>query len=571
MDMLTQLGFIFLASVVFILLALRLRMPAVLGFLVAGAIIGPHGLGLVQANEFIDVFAQIGTILLLFFVGVELSINKIAEVWMRSLLIWFFKDGFVFVIVYEITLLFGLDFLQALVLASALCISSTTFFIKLSQQKEMKENKEVGVMFVVLIIEDLVAVFLLAIYSGLAIGDGVGFESALFAFIRAILVIFITYIALQNIIKGAFERLSRYNSDELMLFLSLSTAILFSAFASFIGLTPAVGAFLAGSILSSVGEFKRTEDSLSRFGMLFSSFFFLSIGMLVDVNSMLQNIGIIVALFIGVTLSSFVSIFSSTYIMGSRGKNAVLSGILMLTVGEFSLIIAGATKSLVAPFDIVSVSAALVFLTALNAGIAVQYRELIDSKLTEIIPPHIKENAKRFSVYFSTVIAEFDVNGSVHNTLAKGIKEIVINLAFSFLIIFFSIFISVVAHRISFPFAQYSFVLMLPAIYPIAMIIRQLRLQFEAVAKAFNKLFEENYELCDVAARDIEIAFSMILFAFAIPFIVALLRLPKPFGFFFVVPLGISLLFVWNIVSVYKKLGKNAKTCKITRFEKNRK
>lgn len=554
-QMVTEIGLIFFAAMVFMLIALRLKLPPVVGLLLAGAIIGPNVLGLVTQSEYITIFSEIGAILLLFFVGIEFSISRIAKVGLRSLAVWLVKDAFIFIFVYEISLLFGLDNVTSVVLASALAISSTTFFIKLVDERRLGGTQEANLIFVVLIIEDLLAVFLLAIYSGMAAGSSADASVVLVSILKAMLVITITYMVLQKIVHAVFERLAQYKSEEITIFLSLGFAIMLSFFASSIGLAPSIGAFLAGNILSSVKGFKKTQDILSKFGMLFSSFFFLSIGMLVSPAGMLQNIGMISVLFVAVAGGAFSSVYVSSYLLGYRSGPSTRSGLLILAVGEFSLLIAVQAGQIVAPFDIVSVISALVFLTALSGGILIRYEKELDAMISRIVPQKIRDSAKRVSLYLNEVIGEFEPGGSVYLTFTKESTRSVISIVFAVLVAVSAVLAyNIIEHLIP-GYSQYVLAgALILEIIPVANIVLSLKKLLDSSAHAFHKAMGENLTMDDIAMRDSAIALFVFAVAMIIPLAVSLLKLPSVFGLAFVIPLGMCILFIWNLASTVRKI-----------------
>ena len=557
-DMITQLGLILLASVVFMLLALRLKLPPVVGLLLAGAIIGPNMLGIVDQSEYINIFADIGAILLLFFVGIKFSVGKIANVGLRSFIIWLVKDGFVFIVVYEASLLLGLNGITSIILASTLAISSTTFFIKLVDEKNASGSPEANLVFVVLIIEDLLAIFLLAVYSGMTTGRSEDGGTVLISILKATLVLAITtYFVLQKVTKVLFERLVRWNSDEVVLFFSMSFAILLSLFASYIGLAPSIGAFLAGNLLSSVKGFNaKTQETLSNFSMLFSAFFFISIGMLVSPESMMQNIVIIGVLYALVTGSIFISTFSSSYLLGYKGSSAVRAGLFILAIGEFSLLIAKQTKTLVAPFDIVSVTSALVFLTALSGGILIQYDKSIDVFLRRFAPRRIHDSGKNISLYLNKVLEEFEPpHGSVYSTFAREASRSVLALVFLVIIAGCAILGYNISRDIAPEYSTYvaGFAALVLAV-PLAGIILSAKKVVSSLAGAFHHAMGDALDLDDMAMLYSAVALFMFIAAFIIPLAVAFLSLPSVFGLVFLIPLVLSLLFLWNLAVTVKKI-----------------
>lgn len=557
-DLMTQLGLIFFASVVFMLLALRLKLPSVVGLLLAGAIIGPNALGLVTQTDYIYIFSEVGAILLLFFVGIKFSINRIANMGLRSFIIWLMKDGFVFIVVYEASLLLGLNEITSIVLASTLAISSTTFFIKLVEEKNIGGSPEANLIFVVLIIEDLLAVFLLAVYSGMASGSSQDGGAIFVSILKATLVLAVTsYVVLKRVMQAVFELLARWKSEEVVLFFSMSFAILLSFFASSIGLTPSIGAFLAGNLLSSVRGFSgRTQETLSKFSMLFSAFFFLSIGMLVSFDTMLANLGVIILLFALACAAIFLSTFASSYLLGYRWDSAIRAGLLILVIGEFSLLIATQARPLVAPFDIVSVVSALVFLTALSGGILVQFDKQISAAVERFVPARMRESGRNVSLYLSKVLAEFEPpGGSVYSTFAKEGRRAVLSLVLLLITGLCWVLVYILAQDI---IPQYEFAVGIGALIltflPFASLLYSMKKMLDSMARAFHKAMGENLALDDMAMLYSAEAFFLFIAAFAIPLAVSFLNLPRVFGLFFTAPLALAVLFIWNLAHIVRRI-----------------
>lgn len=556
-EVINQLGLIFFVLVIFILIALRLRLAPVVGLLIAGAIIGPNMLGLVSQSEYIHVFAEIGSILLLFFVGIEFSIRKIAKTGLRSVFVWLIKDGFIFLLVFTVSSFFGLDRMTALILASALAISSTTFFIKLVKDRKLVNKPEANLIFTVLILEDLLAIFLLAVYSSITSGEGqIGNINIIsFSILKALSVLIIAYIILERIVLAVFERLVKLKNDEIILFLSLSLAIFLSFFASSIGLTTGVGAFLAGNMLSSVKEFKRTQNTLSKFGMLFSSFFFLSIGMLINIEAMFDNIVIILVLFVLLIFGLFSSVSLSAYLSGCKSSSAVLAGLLILSIGEFSLLIAAQTRELVAPFDIISVISALVFLTALSGNILIQYNKTIEGVLMRILPTTIRKPMKHISIYFHIVLREFEPGGKVYNVFIGEAKKSVLNLILVAVIAVSGMLSYGLLTNGSSEYGTYILIAtVLLGALPLVSIIYSIKKVMENASYILHKGMHTKGGDAEIAIRDASIIIIMIISAFTTIFVVAFLKLPRIFEFFFIIPLFFAVLFLWNFLITLKRI-----------------
>jgi Kef-type K+ transport system membrane component KefB len=557
-DIYTQLGVIFTLSVLFITVALRLKLPPVVGILLAGAIAGPHALGLVGSSDVIEVFAEIGAALLLFFVGLKFNMGKLANVGLRSFIIWAVKDGMVFILVYELSRLLGLDLFASLVLASALCVSSTTFFIKLVADRNLEGHQESEHIFVVLIIEDLLAVFLLAVYSGMGTGMEMDTGQLLISILKATIILAVTgYLVVQRIAKAVLDRIAVWNSEELMLFFSLGFALLLSIGATYIGLASSIGAFLAGNILSSLKGFnKKAQDSMEKFSMLFSLFFFLSIGMRVDIAAIAANAHIILALYVVITIGVFFSMYVASFLLGMRSEDAVRAGLLMISVGEFSLLIARQTSTLVPSFDILTICSALVFMTALTGGVLMRFDKPIDSLLSRLFPGNIREASKAISQYLNRVLADFEPpEGKVYRTFSIESKKIAVGaIALVITLICCELAYMLVAEVMPEYRLHMRIATVLIALMPAVSIIISLRKIFASLALAFHTPLDGYVQQTDMAIIYSFLALFMLLLTFLVPIMAAALSLPREFGLLFIIPLFLSLIFVWNLGSAIRRM-----------------
>ncbi|MDD5337067.1 MAG: hypothetical protein PHS02_01140, partial [Candidatus ainarchaeum sp.] len=297
-------------------------------------------------------------------------------------------------------------------------------------------------------------------------------------------------------------------------------------------------------------------ETLSNFSMLFSAFFFISIGMLVSPESMLQNIWVIGVLFVLVTGSIFISTFTSSYLLGYRGSSAVRAGLFILAIGEFSLLIAKQAKDIVAPFDIVSVTSALVFLTALSGGILVQHDKSIDSFLRRFAPRRIRDSGKNISLYLNRVLEEFEPpHGLVYNAFAKEVKRSVLALVFFVIIGGCAILAYNISRDVAPAYSAYvAAVSAVLLAVPLALIIMSVKNVVGSLAGAFHHAVADNLGLDDMAMIYSAVALFMFIAAFIIPLAVSFLNLPSLFGLAFLVPLAVSLLFIWNLAVTIKRI-----------------
>lgn len=416
---------LFLFSLLGLIVALRLRLPTVIGILLAGVLVGPNLFGYITYDKQVEVFSNLGAILLLFVIGLEFSLNKIMKFGVRAILIAFLKITFVFVICYQTSILLGLKPTEAVITGSIFAITSTTLFSKLIKNNPEKNKDEVNLMFAVLILEDVFAVFFLTIISGLSNNTSLDLSEVVISIVKSLIVLAGAYLILQKLLKIFFDYVLRYKTDETLVFSSLSVCLIFSFIASFLGFEASIGAFLAGSLMSSLSEFKKIEKTILPFGLFFSSFFFLSIGMQVNLSSIAANFGLIIIL-LGVSfIAKFLSVGIGTYLLGYTSRSAVFSGLTMLTVGEFSLLIASKSKDIVS-YDILGVVSVSVFISAIVSVFIMRRESQIDATITDSIPHKFRNTGRHVSRYINSVINEFEPTGRFYKITMSELKKAVI-------------------------------------------------------------------------------------------------------------------------------------------------
>ncbi len=552
MEGITELAVVFIFSLLGLIAAVRLRLPPIMGILLAGALIGPNALGLVKNSDVISSFSEIGAILLLFAIGIEFSLNKIMKFGVRAILVAFAKITFVFVAIYEASILLGMSQLEAIILGNIFAITSTTLFSKLIRGSYEQNKEEINIMFAVLILEDIFAVFILAVISSLPGGAQMELNSLAFSIFKSLVILIITYIVMQKLIRAFFDYILKFKTEEMLVFASLSICILFALLSSAIGLEASIGAFLAGSLMASLKEFKKIERTILPFGLFFSAFFFLSIGMFVDFGTLWQNLPIIVILVAVSMLAKFAIIAVTTYLFGFTSRASVFSGITMLTVGEFSLLIAMKAQPLMS-FDILGTVSASVFITAL-LSVAILRKEIqIDEWITGAIPLTIRTSGRRISRYINSVVIEFEPSGKFFRESMKEMKNVAI--CGTMIIVLNTLFLVVEEQLREFGIVSFEeglmfwvkilFHLIISAGFAIGL-FRSLDRIISSFMEAFRKKDNKHQSLERRVIYDAVNVMILLAISTIIPIIIALLKLPSFFGAISVIMIIFVVLYTWD-------------------------
>jgi CPA2 family monovalent cation:H+ antiporter-2 len=321
----------------------RLRVPTVVGLIVAGVIAGPYGLGLVQDTHAVEQLAEIGVIFLLFTIGLEFSVESIARV--KRL---FFVGGPLQVIATALPLAFvgraaGLSAQGAVLVGLLGSLSSTAIILRLLQSRsELTSPQGKGAM-AILIFQDIAFVpMMLAIPFLAGQVQGAPWLQIALLVAKAIGIWLVIWLVAPRLVPRMLTAIARTGSNELFL-LSIGVICFAVAFGtSLLGLSLALGAFLAGLILSDSEHSHRTLENVLPFRDAFSSFFFVSIGMLLDAEYVVENAAVLAGL---TALFIVVKAVASTVVMQAVGlpyRVSALTGLSLAQTGEFSLLVLAA-------------------------------------------------------------------------------------------------------------------------------------------------------------------------------------------------------------------------------------
>ena len=314
----------------------RLRLSPIIGYLVTGLLIGPYGFNLLGSIHEVEIMAEIGVILLLFTIGLEFSISRMAR--LKGLML---KSGLLQVflttgLVFGIALLFHVDWRPALALGMAMALSSTAIVLKLLLESGEVDAAHGRVSLAVLLCQDLCVIGFLLLLPLLG-GDFV--QPSLLGFLRSVAMIGGLFLFARHLLQPLLRNVLKTRSAELFRLMIL-TLVLGTAWVTFeAGLSLALGAFLAGLALAESDYSHQVLSDVIPFRDAFLAIFFISMGMLVDVRILLDDWPIILAGFILVVLLKIVATTIATLWSQYPLRIALTAGLILFQVGEFSFIL----------------------------------------------------------------------------------------------------------------------------------------------------------------------------------------------------------------------------------------
>ncbi len=403
---------------VFGLLMERFRLPMVLGVLLAGALIGPSSplkgvvLGpfnldalVITQSDLVAFFGLLGSVLILFGIGLEFSFLKLRSLGLSTFLAALIKLGVIFIIGSTIVGWMGFSGPAAILLGLILSFSSTPIVIKILEGQGKLRRPETNFIMAVLIIEDLMAVAVLGIMSTSGLTDQ-------YAMALALLKVLVTFVFAYFVLSYALKRLLALveHSDELMVLFVVSALLVISYLCQAIGLGFSVGAFLAGSIVAASAQARRIEEIVKPFNALFASFFFFSIGMLVDLHATLGSLPLLIGLVLVATIGKYFGSAIGAYLSGLSGRSASFASTALLPLGELSLLIASnAAASGLLPLGVVGLLATIIILTSILSIVLVGREAGVYNYIKGLVPEMLGRNlrmARSTSVGMQRVVEE---------------------------------------------------------------------------------------------------------------------------------------------------------------------
>ncbi|MCM4166145.1 Glutathione-regulated potassium-efflux system protein KefC [Arenibacter antarcticus] len=334
-DILILLGF----SVVIVFVLQKLKLPSIIGFLLTGVIIGPYGLSLINALEQVEILSEIGVILLLFVIGMELSIKQLVSIKKTFFIGGFFQVGITVAVAALVYHLLGYPWNESVFVGFLFSLSSTAIVLKTLQDRQQISTPHARNALAILIFQDIIVVPMMLITPMIA-GESTNIGmSILSLLLKSGIVLVLTYISARYVVPRLMHAVAKTNSKELFLLVTITLCFAIAFFTSVAGLSLALGAFIAGLIISESEYSHQATSIILPFRELFTSFFFVSVGMLLDLNFFLNNIPVILLLLLVVLIVKSSITAAAVAILKYPTRTVLLTGLSLFQVGEFAFIL----------------------------------------------------------------------------------------------------------------------------------------------------------------------------------------------------------------------------------------
>lgn len=340
---LRDLLLLFALGIFLLLICHRLKIPSIVGFLLTGVLGGPGTLGILRESVQVEQLADLGIILLLFTIGLEFSLKRIVE-YRRYFLIGGFLQVFLTVLGGSIvSISFGRPFNEAIFLGFLLSMSSTAIVLKILQERNQASTPAGKAVLGILIFQDIVAIPMMLLVPLLAGKQHTAWGGALLLEIAGgLFLLGAVIVAAIYLMPHLLYLVAKTRSRELFLLTVLVACFSVAWLTSLLGLSLTIGAFLAGLIISDSEYSTEAIGEILPFRDLFTSFFFVSIGMLCSIQCLIENPFLVLAATVGVILLKSVLAAGSMVALGLPLGAATLGGLALAQIGEFSFVLAKA-------------------------------------------------------------------------------------------------------------------------------------------------------------------------------------------------------------------------------------
>jgi CPA2 family monovalent cation:H+ antiporter-2 len=341
--LLTQLAAALVAALLGGLLARLVRLPPLVGYLLAGIAVGPHTPGFFADRQAVEAVARVGVALLMFAVGVQFSLKELASVRRVALIGGSLQILLTTGLGLALGLLLGWSFYSSLFLGCALSLSSTAVMMKVLEGRGELETTHGTVMLGILVVQDLslvvMVLFLPSIGQLGSGGTGVGL-GLVWTLLRALLILAATLLLALRVVPWVLDGVARTGSRELFVLTVVGLCLVAAALAHLAGFSLEIGAFLAGLVVSESEYSHEVFSQVRPLRDVFASLFFVSVGMLLDPRFLLSEWPLVAAVALTIVAGKGIIAAAAVFFFGYHARTALLAGLGLAQIGEFSFVLA---------------------------------------------------------------------------------------------------------------------------------------------------------------------------------------------------------------------------------------
>ena len=317
----------------------RLKVPAIVGFIITGVMAGPYGFALVKSVSDVRELAEIGVMFLLFTIGIEFSLKRVFQAKRLVLMGGALQVSITILLSFLIARMLGQPAGRAVFIGFIVSLSSTAIVLKIMQERAELDSPHGVITLGILIFQDVIVVAMLLTAPLLAGTSGGTGRPFLMVILKGIIIIALVIISARWVVPRMLYLVARTKSRELFLLSVILICLAIAWVTSSQGLSLALGAFLAGLTISGSEYKHQALGNIIPFRDVFTSFFFISVGMLMDIGYFIQHPVLIIIVFLGVLIMKGLVAGGTTTLLGAPIRTSILAGIALCQIGEFSFIL----------------------------------------------------------------------------------------------------------------------------------------------------------------------------------------------------------------------------------------
>ena len=343
LNLVRDLAVILISAGIFTIISKALKQPLILGYIIAGFLIGPHidffpG---ISSQETVQQWSEIGIIFLMFGLGLEFSFKKLMKVGSSAIVTALVKFVGVFLIGFLTAQALNWSLMESVFLGGLLSMSSTMVVIKTFDDMGLKDKSYAGMVFGTLVVEDLIAILLMVLLSTMAVSQSFAGKELVMNIAKLVFFLILWFLVGIYLIPTVLKKARRFLSEEILLIVSIGLCFGMVALATAVGFSSALGAFVMGSILAETTESERIDHIVEPIKNLFGAIFFVSVGMMVSPSVIAEHWILILLLAVIVVVTHILFAGTGIILTGRGLYDGVHTGFSLAQLGEFGFILAG--------------------------------------------------------------------------------------------------------------------------------------------------------------------------------------------------------------------------------------
>jgi len=411
----------------------RFKQPVVLGYIVAGVIIGPHTppSGLISSEETIRTLAELGVVFLLLSLGLEFSWRKLSRVGATAIIAALTEIILMMWLGYEVGRYFGWNTIDALFLGAMLAISSTTITVKALEELGLKRERFAQLCFGILIVEDILAIAIIALLSSVAGPGTLDPAEVAVTLLRLAIFLVVALVLGILIIPRLLSFVARFQSDEMLLVTVLGLLFGFCLLVVKLDYSVALGAFIIGAVMAETRELKQIERLIAPLRDMFSAIFFVAVGLLIDPRVLVQYAVPIGVITVAVVLGKVVTRAIGTHLAGHDGRTSMQVGMALAQIGEFSFIIAalGVTLKVTSNF-LFPIAVGVAAITTFLTPYLIRAADSVTRALDAVTPRPVTRFFNLYTVWLQSI-----QHGRDRSQVASWVRRILVHVLVNFSIV----------------------------------------------------------------------------------------------------------------------------------------